>query len=175
MNRKKDSLILAFFTGVLAGSTTILSSANKQAIARTALPMKIEHAEGTYTLTVPDTNTTKSAYGGRLRIYDLHIAKMFEVTYFDCQNIPNAGGRTWYYLAGNGSIDMGEFTITCNLANEIATTYGLSQPENTAIVYSQEEAGPPITENQSIPTLDITGNKVSRWLSFVQTFRPEKG
>jgi len=143
------------------------------AIAQTQVPMRLQHAEGTYTLTVSETNTTKSAYGGQLRLYDVHIAKMFEVTYADCQEIPNAGGRTWYYFAGNGKIDMGQFRINCQLASDIANTYGLGKPERTAIEYSQEEAGRPISRTRSIPILDITGNKIQRWTNFVQGFRPQ--
>ena len=144
-----------------------------EAIAQTEIPMRLQHAEGTYTLTVSETNTTKSAYGGQLRLYDVHIAKMFEVTYSDCQEIPNAGGRTWYYFAGNGKIDMGQFRINCQLASEIANTYGLGKPERTAIEYSQGEAGRPISRTRSIPILDITGNKIQRWTNFVQRFRPQ--
>lgn len=143
------------------------------AIAQTEVPMRLQHAEGTYTLTVSETNTTKSAYGGQLRLYDVHIAKMFEVTYADCQEIPNAGGRTWYYRAGNGKIDMGQFRINCQLASEIANTYGLGKPERSAIEYSQGEAGRPISRTRSIPILDITGNKIQRWTNFVQRFRPQ--
>jgi serine/threonine-protein kinase len=142
------------------------------AIAQTQLPMRLQHGEGTYRLTVSETDTTKSAYGGQLRLYDVHIAKMFEVTYADCQEIPGAGGRTWLYRAGNGRIDMGEFRITCQSAGDIANTYGLGKPELSAIEYSQEEAGPPISRTRSIPILDITGNKVQRWMNFVQGFRP---
>ncbi|MEG4218550.1 hypothetical protein QUA27_24790 [Microcoleus sp. Pol14C6] len=126
---------------------------------------------GTYTLTVSETNTTKSAYGDQLRLYDVHIAKMFEVTYSDCQEIPHAGGRTWYYRAGNGKIDMGQFRINCQLASDIANTYGLGKPERSAIEYSQEEPGPPRSRSHSLPILDIT-NKVPRWMNFVQAFQP---
>jgi hypothetical protein len=143
-----------------------------RAIAQTQVPMKLQHQEGNYTLTVSETNTTKSAYGSELRLYDVHIAKMFEVTYADCQEIPKAGFRIWEYYAGNGKISMGSFRITCQLAGDIANTYGLGKPELTAIEYSQEEAGPPISRTRSIPSLDITGNKVQRWTNFVQRFRP---
>ena len=144
-----------------------------RAIAQIQVPMRLQHGEGTYTLTVSETNTTKSAYGGQLRLYDVHIAKMFEVTHSDCQQIPNAGFRIWEYYAENGRISMGSFRITCQLAGDIANTYGLGKPERTAIEYSQEEAGPPISRTRSIPILDITGNKVDRWIDFVQKFRPQ--
>ncbi len=68
---------------------------------------------------------------------------------------------------------MGEFKITCQLAGDIAKAYGLGKPESTAIEYSQEEAGLPISRTRSIPILDISGNQVDRWLKFVQRFRPQ--
>ncbi|XGV94253.1 MAG: hypothetical protein ACAF41_00010 (plasmid) [Leptolyngbya sp. BL-A-14] len=60
--------------------------------------MTIETGEGAFVLTVPDNNTTRSAYGGRLRVYDVHIAKMFEVTYNLCQSGSIGGGTSWSYL-----------------------------------------------------------------------------
>jgi hypothetical protein len=72
--------------------------------ASIALPMTISTAEGMFSLMVPDTNTTRSAYGGRLRVYDVHIAKMVEVTHFMCSKGGLSPGTTWSYSAGNGSI-----------------------------------------------------------------------
>ncbi|MCU0543047.1 MAG: hypothetical protein MUE44_12745 [Oscillatoriaceae cyanobacterium Prado104] len=172
MRVAKELLLISFSAITLSWITTIQIQQTLGAIAQTQLPMRLQHAEGTYTLTVPETNTTKSAFGGKLRLYDAHIAKMFEVTHSDCREIRNAGFRIWYYYAGNGKISMGEFRITCQLAGEIVKTYGLGKAESTAIEYSQEEAGPPILRTRSIPTLNITGNKVDRWLNFVQKFRP---
>ena len=136
----------------------------------TAVPMRLQHGEGIYTMTVPDRDTTRAAYGGKLRLYDVHIAKMFEVTYYDCNN--QGSSRTWLYYAGNGQINMGEFFISCDLATRIVNRYGLGQPESTVIEYSQEEAGPPIPRTRSIQILDITGSKVDSWINFVQGFKP---
>jgi hypothetical protein len=173
MSNAKKLLLTSLGAIALSWLTAIPIQELPGAIARSQLAIKLQHAEGTYTITVPETNTTKSAYGGQLRLYDLHIAKMFEVTYSDCQEIPNAGFRIWDYYAGNGKISMGSFRITCQLAGEIARTYGLGKPKPTAIEYSQEEAGKPISRTRAIPTLNITGNKVDRWLNFVQKFRPQ--
>jgi hypothetical protein len=169
----KQMLFLITLSAVTLSWETLISSQGISiAIAQTPLPMRLQHGEGVYTITVSETNTTKSAYGSELRFYDLHIAKMFEVTYADCQQIPKAGFRIWEYYADNGRISMGSFRITCQLAQDIAKTYGLGKPERTAIEYSQEEAGPPISRTRSIPILDITDNKVDRWMDFVQRFRP---
>lgn len=141
--------------------------------ASTALPMQISAAEGTFTMIVPNTNTTKSAYGGRLRVYDVHIAKMFEVTHQMCATNRLSPGTTWSYFAGNGSINMGEFRISCDLASNIAIAYGLGQPERTAIYYSWEEAGGE-TRSENIPILSITGGKIDRWMNFTRNFKPSR-
>jgi hypothetical protein len=173
MSSPKELLLIGLSAITLSGIIAIQIQGIPGASAQTQLPMRLQHGEGTYTITVPETNTTKSAFGGQLRFYDLHIAKMFEVTYSDCQEIPGAGLRIWDYYAGNGKISMGSFRITCQLAGEIAKTYGLGKAERTAIEYSQEEAGPPVSRTRAIPTLNITGNKVDRWMNFVQRFRPQ--
>ena len=52
--------------------------------AKAEILMRITYAEGQWSLSVPDTDTTVSAYGGRLRLYDVHIAKLVEVTHNSC-------------------------------------------------------------------------------------------
>ena len=152
---------------------------SSQIIAQsTEVPMTLEFGEGMYTMTVPNRDTTQSAYGGQLSLYDVHIAKMFEITYDDCQQMQrqygrDAGGRSWFYKAGNGNIDMGEFYMSCNLADQIVDTYGLGQPEQTVVKNFVEFSGVN-TETRSIPILDITGSKVSQWINFVQGFKPRR-
>jgi serine/threonine-protein kinase len=118
---------------------------------------------------VPDTNTTVNA-GGGLRHYDVHIAKMFEITHYSCQEARHNGyefnGYSWNYLADNGAIDMGRFPMTCRLAQDIATAYGLGSPERTEITYYRADA----VEN--IPILNIIGGKVERWRQFTHNFVP---
>ena len=137
----------------------------------TAVPMTISAAEEMMAITIPNQNTTQSAYGGRLRLYDVHIAKMFEVTHFLCKQYPGMSEQMWSYRAGGGSLNMGRFTISCNLASNIASAYGLGNPERTAIQRSMEEGGRRM-EVYQVPILNITGGKVSRWLNFTQGFRP---
>lgn len=137
----------------------------------TALPMTISTSEGMFSLTVPDTNTTSSAYGGKLRVYDVHIAKMVEVTHFMCSSGRLSPGTVWTYAAGNGSINMGNFQISCRLASDLAIAYGLGKPEQTAMNVSFEEAGR-ATRLINVPILAITGGKVDRWIGFTRNFRP---
>lgn len=136
----------------------------------TAVPMTITFVEETVSLTVPDRNTTVSAYGGELRLYDVHIAKMFEVTKFLCDR-GFTGGILWNYRAGGGSIRMGAFNVTCAEANHIASIFGRGKPEITNILYIGEE-GYRREETFDIPILNIVGDKIPQWLDFVETLSP---
>ena len=133
--------------------------------------MTISAAEEMMFITIPNQDTTQPAYGGRLLLYDVHIAKMFEVTHFLCKQYPGMSEQMWSYRAGGGSIDMGGFNISCNLASSMASAYGLGKPERTEIQRSMEGGGRR-TEVYQVPILNITGGKVSHWLSFTQGFRP---
>ncbi|KAM3089753.1 hypothetical protein ACKFKG_32485 [Phormidesmis sp. 146-35] len=154
------------------GSIAAIAAPHSPGLA-TALPMLISTGEGAFSLTVPDTSTTKSAYGGRLRLYDVHVAKMFEVTHFMCASGQLSPGTTWSYTAGNGSIEMGTFSISCKLANDIAIAYGLARKEPTSIYFFYEEAGGE-TKTSNIPILEITGGKIDRWMSFTRNFKPTR-
>jgi serine/threonine-protein kinase len=121
-------------------------------------------------LTAPNRDTTQPAYGGKLRLYDVHLAKMFETSHFLCQQSRGVSGYEWVYSAGNGSIRMGNFRIPCSLASFMASTYGLGKPERTSA--KDTEGGPPESDVYSIPILDITGSKVQRWMNFVQNLKP---
>ena len=155
-----------------AALTCAISIAPSSAQTSTALPMTISTAEESYGLTVPDTDTTRSAYGGKLRVYDVHVAKMFEVTHHMCKMGRISPETTWSYMADNGNISMGRFRISCRLASEVAAAYGLGKAENTTIFFSGEEGGTPSKRSGGIPILSITGAKVDRWMSFTRSFKP---
>ena len=114
---------------------------------------------------VPDQNPTSvSAYGGKLSRFDVHIAKMFEITRYECsQDYFGSSGVIWDYSIDNGRQKMGSLTISCQAANQIANVYGLGQNEATPILYYKASNTVPI------PILDITGSKVDRWKSFVRS------
>ncbi|MBW3586406.1 MAG: hypothetical protein KY448_11360 [Cyanobacteria bacterium 0813] len=152
--------------------TRVQPQTSQPLASSTALPMELGFDEGFGSIVVPESDTTASAYGGRLRRYDVHIAKMFEVTHFMCQQGNLTPGITWNYAAGGGRINMGSFEITCRLANQIASAYGLGKSEPTNVTFSAGEVGRPAVRSFNIPILDITGDKVPRWVSFVQGFQP---
>jgi hypothetical protein len=146
--------------------------------ARADLPMTITKVmdHNVFTLQVPDIGTGKPAYGGRLRIYDVHIAKMVEVTDFYCTEgrLEAARPVNWRYFAGGGRTQMGTFQLTCGLARDLAIAYGMGKSEPTTVdeFYRQKarQVDPKVLE---IPTLNIRGDgKITSWLRFTNNFKP---
>lgn len=135
------------------------------------LPMNITFIEEMVGITVPDRETTRPVYGGALRAYDVHIAKIFEVTKYFCDKQNRRQYMLWNYSAGGGSINMGTFKVTCQEVDSAATMLGLGEPETTTIRYSGEE-GSRREETLEIPVLNIEGPGIDRWLNVVENFTP---
>jgi hypothetical protein len=132
--------------------------------AQAEISMTIGIDEGYHYIMVPDRDTTAPAYGGKLRLYDVHIAKMFEVTNDTCIRGRSDRGIEWTYTADRGNAKMGTFVIRCQLARDIATAYGLGRAEATTFEGSRKV--------NMIPTLNITGSKVDKWIRFTNNFKP---
>lgn len=129
--------------------------------------------------TVPDEDTTQSAFGGELRRYDVHVAKMFEVTSHLCQQNQEIQRIDWFYEAANSRANMGRFTIRCRLAREVAAAYGQKRLEKTWIKrefkgdWSNGDKESEQTTQHLVPVLELKGSKASKWMDFVQQFRPD--
>ncbi len=124
---------------------------------------------------VPERNTAQSTSSRKLRRYDVHIAKRFEISRFLCDRDRTSEGYNWSYQAENGNIDMGSFKISCEKARSTATTYGIGKPENTVIRrnFDLNNGRPSIAvEKYSIPTLNVSKNRVVQWRDFVQKLPP---
>ena len=130
------TIALTFFSGSFFANS-----------AKADIPMQVSSDEGFHFLVVPNSETTSSAYGGKLRLYDVHIAKMFEMSHYYCRRSDGDKALLWRYSANNGKTSMGTFRITCRLANEIASAYGLGKTEYT----------PTSGRAANVPTLNITG------------------
>ena len=158
--------------------------------AKAEISMPVTYMEGQWFLSVPDADTTVSAYGGRLRLYDVHIAKMIEVTHYQC-TFPRRAGTSpeengsriksydWSYFAGYSAdyrrraeaTSMGNFIITCELAQSLVDSYGLGKPELTTISYEVRSAEMGTT-TRMIPILDIRGKEIGEWMNFTSNFKP---
>jgi hypothetical protein len=71
----------------------------------------------TATFRVPDQTTTKLVRYG-LRLYELHLAKMIEVTNNFCQDRDSNYVIYWNYEAADGKVFMGQYNLTCQFAQE---------------------------------------------------------
>lgn len=152
---------------------TVLGS--KAVIAETAVPItriSFAGAGGNFsqrygTFVVPDKDTSLPAYGGALTRYDVHVAKMIEITHFEwCQKRPNYQGVYYSYEANNG-IFMGQLYISCDLAKNAVDTFGLGRPEST-VIYDRDRPS-----TVSIPVLDLNGRKIPQFQRLVQSIRPQ--
>jgi hypothetical protein len=148
-------------------------------LAQTSVPMKIynESDDGSFILNTPTSgDDSQPAFGGKMRLYDVYIAKMVEVTHQFCQHqFRNAQSHSWSY--GYGRTERGRkykrFTISCELAEQLRQKYGLGLPERTTIAFSR--GGGSTNRIFDLPILDITGDsKVNQWLKFTEGFAPDK-
>jgi hypothetical protein len=170
---------LSLFRLIIMVTIFSLTGLTQRAVAQsTSLPMEISLEDrGVFFLTVPDEDVSASAYGGKLRRRDVHVAKMFEVTQHFCQTEPSrASTYIWIYRKNGGNArlpgtDRGTFEISCNLANDIALAYGAGEPESTTVGFCRG-GGACSPQTYSIPILNITGGKVDTWLRFMSNFKP---
>jgi hypothetical protein len=124
--------------------------------------------------TVPDQDTTlPTLAGGTLRQYDAHLGSIFAISHLLCQQGRVKHGIWWDYRAGSGDLPMGHFEISCRLAAEVASAYGVANSEAITIVDADR---PYQTADHSgaVPTLKLTGAKVARWMDFTASFQPKK-
>ncbi|MCT7949665.1 hypothetical protein NG798_07690 [Ancylothrix sp. C2] len=117
---------------------------------------------------VPEQDTTRRAYGGRLRMYDVHLAKMFEVANGYCRDGWNS--VEWHYFAGNGKINMGKFFMDCKLVRDITFAYGTGTPEKTVITYGYGAAAD--KKVVYLPVLNLNGDKIPKFQNFISRFKP---
>lgn len=118
---------------------------------------------------VPDRDTARSAYGGSLRRYDVHLAKMFEVANLYCST-NDWQSVEWNYFAGNGDINMGRFVMGCNLVRDVVNAYGQGRKERTLIRFGYGNNAAQETHN--LPVLNITGDKIPKFINFAKRFQP---
>lgn len=111
--------------------------------------------------------TTITKIGKNLRLYEVHLAKMIELTYDFCEDRKSDYIVYWNYEADGGKIFMGKFPLSCQLARETFQTFGTGESEKVKVDYR----GNPIHE--IIPTLALDSNNSKQFASLVQTLKPE--
>ncbi len=113
--------------------------------------------------TLPSTCT--ACYAISTQHYDVAIAQAIAITYQSCTN-RNEDGAYLQLTAGNQSqINMGRFYISCALAYDLVSAYGLSD-EITRPVHSP-------SGRQDMPSLNLnTDAKAQRFVNFSTNFKP---
>jgi hypothetical protein len=124
--------------------------------------------------TVSDQDTTlPTTVDGTLRRYDAHVGSMFAISHLLCEQGRVKQGLSWNYSAGNDQLAMGYFKISCRLAAEVASAYGVANSEAITIVDANKPYQAAAT-SYAVPTLKLTGAKVVRWMAFTASFQPQK-
>jgi hypothetical protein len=184
-NPKSDyTFMLKNFTKTIACITIAfgiapLMPAIAQATSTTSIPINTIRLEDTLDASVkqgyfevPDRNTTVSAFGGRMRRYDVHMARLIALSHqFFCAQ-PYSGGiekvMEREYRANNGRTNMGNFALPCSQVEQTVKTYGLGKAVPMKV---QLPSGS--TKVVNVRPLDIQGDsETDSFLKFVQTIKP---
>jgi len=73
-----------------------------------------------------ETDVTEPvAEGETLRLYDVHVAIMYDRTQRWCEQEEFREQLTWTYAADGGNLNLGEFAISCRQARRISRRYRL--------------------------------------------------
>ncbi|HBE20499.1 MAG TPA: hypothetical protein DEG17_08595 [Cyanobacteria bacterium UBA11149] len=121
---------------------------------------------GYINMNIPVNDTTQPISGGVVRYYDVAIAQSVAITYQLCPH-RNAGNIYLNLTAGKqGQIDMGRFIISCKLADDLVSAYGLNENVvRPAKTYSGDIV--------YMPSLNLnTDAKARRFVSFSSNFKP---
>ena len=157
------------FTAAIAATVTALTP-----VHAAPLPLDIYYEAdgddlgwgGSINMNIPVNDATKPVYGGVVRYYDVAIAQAVAITYRLCPSW-NAGNVYLNLTTGEqGQINMGRFIITCKLANDLVTAYGLNED---VVRPARGYAG----AIEYMPSLNLnTDAKARRFVSFSSNFKP---
>ena len=160
------------FTAIAAATMTIIAPSHAEPLPLDITVFIDAEPEGVYKeirINIPVSNTTQPVYGGVVRYYDVAIAQAVAITYRLCTD-RNEEAANLLLTAGNQKqIDMGSFDISCNLAYELVSAYGLNESVTRPIKNIATE----YVEN--MPSLNLnTDAKARRFVSFSSNFKPVK-
>jgi hypothetical protein len=120
----------------------------------------------TGTFTASESTTITPVKDG-LRIYETHLAKMIEVSKNFCQDREPNYKFYWNYEADQGKIFMGQFSWSCQFANDIFKKFGTASKEKIVIHYVDNP------QNETISVLNISGKNAQEFINLVKTLEPK--
>jgi len=178
-NFTKTIACITIAFGIAPLTATVAQANIAQATSTTSIPINTIRLEDTLDASVklgyfevPDRNTTVSAFDGRMRRYDVHMARLIALSHqFFCAQ-PYSGGiekvMEWEYRANNGRTNMGNFALPCSQVEQTVKTYGLGKAVPMKIQLASGS-----TRVVNVRPLDIQGDSETyRFLKFVQTIKP---
>lgn len=159
-------------------SISVPSAIAREPIAINSIVISGVDGNGTAfaSFSVPDRNNDRAFFNSELSLYDVHIAKMYEVTNALCDRrltFPfNQPLQVFQWSYSANSIPIGQLQISCREAEDVMNTYGRAfLSESTVIRRPLSPDTPPTSEILQIPTLNLTGYQVPLWQRFTRRLR----
>ncbi|TAN85402.1 MAG: hypothetical protein EYR95_17505 [Phormidium sp. SL48-SHIP] len=109
-----------------------------------------------------ETDVTEPvAEGESLRLYDVHVAIMYDRTQRWCEQEEFREQLTWTYAADGGNLALGEFAISCRQARRISRRYRLdSQLEFIVPERRQDRWQQFVDESHPLPESDASDSPI---------------
>ena len=120
----------------------------------------------TATFRVNDS-TTVTPVGNGLRLYEMHLARMLEVSTHFCQDRMPDYQFYWNYEAEDGKVYMGQFSWTCQFAINTVEQFGSAETKKMTIHYVDN----PIVEQIKVMNLDQ--QNAQEFIDLVKTLEPQ--
>ena len=118
-------------------------------------------------MNIPVEDTTQPIYGGVVRYYDVAVAQAVAITYRNCSSRQDKGVELLLTAGSRKQINMGKFYISCDLAYDLVSAYGLNDNVVRPVrVFSRKNL-------EYMPSLNLdTDAKAQRFVSFSSNFKP---
>lgn len=144
-----------------------------QAIPVTNATISFANAGGVFdsrqaSFRVPEKTTINQVKYG-LRLYDVHIAKMIEVSNYFC-NLQKADPKYivyWNYEVEDGNLFMGKYSFTCQFAKDTLKKFGTAGQENVNLDFAGN------AETAKIAPFNFNDKNAKDFAKLVQTIKPE--
>ena len=162
--------IAALFTAIATAIVTALSPVHAEPLPLDITYLDLSDDMGILKeihINIPVNNTTQSAYGGVVRHYDVAIAQAAVIAYRFCPSRQEKGADLFLTAGNQGQINMGRFYISCNLAYDLVSAYGLNDSLTRPIRgYGGNYIG-------NMPSLNLnTDAKAQQFVNFSSNFKP---
>ena len=159
---------ISITTVAITVASTIFTAANAIPVANAYINFAGaggDFSSRTATFRVPDKSTTTPVKDG-LRLYEVHLAKMIEVTNDFCKDQKGDYVVYWNYEAEDGKVFMGKYSLTCQFAEDTIKKFGTSGQENVTVNHRDN----PTTVK--ISPLNLNSQNAQEFAKLVQSIKP---